>query len=897
MRKRAWGNVLRAVRPRPGRRRAASISAAAGMASALTIAAVGVTLYGGLATAAPTTTISVDFTRPIASSPAENFGFTFSTFGVEGGPTPNSPADIASLRNLNAGVIRLHLKPDANGNIVSGADGGDHTITGDRWIDVIEEIGAEPVVIVNLDQADALAVLNYLNANGHTVKKYILGNEFDANSKSNVSAAEYVVRFRQIASAMRAVTPGLEIGGPAPADYSTGTLQTFIDGTIRNVSAQEKASFIDYHAYGSGAGQNATIAASTKYVAQLQQLRTMVNDPSVRLQLGEFNMNWGDESQNNTHFASVWVANAFGSIISQGATALLYADKNNAMGLVATGGAPKASYIGMAMFTGQPGGLRHFGRQVVQSSSSDAAVYVYASTDSENIVVVNTGSDTSATFNLTGVTGGTADVWQSAGTISAIHSPAKVGTAQISGATFTAALPAMSITTFVLTLSGPVPSPSPSVSPTPGPVTLPGFDNAKWAKQGTGATTAATATLTTADQRFSAGSVYYTDAVPSAGLSASFDATIGGGTGGDGMAMALLDPASTARLGANGGGLGYSGLSGVAVTLDTFNNSTNALGDLVGIATGGTGSTFNYVASTASVPALRSTHRYDVAVLGGVLTIKIDGVERLRGQVSLPSNVVIAFTAGTGSSADLHRVSNAVITVGGGAVTPTPTPTATPTPTPSPTPSPTPTATPTPSPSPTATALPGLADSGWQVRGSATKTAQAATLTAAGQQFVAGSLVYATAKPSDGIEVAFDVYLGGGTGGDGQTLVFIDPSSTARIGAAGGGLGYTGLTGTALTFDTHQNGNDPSGSFVGVATGGSGDTLTYAATANVTGLRNATRHVVAQLSGGRLVVRLDGATVLDVAVSLPPTVLIGFTAGAGGDTDNHLVSNVVVTTR
>ncbi|MEJ3746200.1 hypothetical protein WEI85_23285 [Actinomycetes bacterium KLBMP 9797] len=613
----------------------------AGVAAALVTAG----LMAPAAHAAPTTTITVDFTAPVAASPPENFGLTFSTFGVDGGPTANNAADIAALRALDPGAIRVHLKPLSDGRIVTGAADGDQSISGDRWIDVIEEIGAEPVVIVNVDEAEAVAVLNYLNANGHQVKRFIVGNEMDANSGADLTAAEYTAAFRRIARAMRQITPDLRIGGPAPAHFATDILRVFIDGAVTNAPAIEKAGFVDYHAYGSGAGQNATIAQSTQYTAQLQQLRAMVGDATVGLQVGEFNMNWGDESQNNTHFASVWVANALGRIISGGATALLYADKNNAMGLIGPNGAPKASYVGMAMFTGQPGGPRHFGRQVVRSSSSDAAVHVYASTDEKNVVVVNTGTDTTATLNLTGVSTGTADVWQSAGAIAQIHPPVKTGTATIAGGRLTAALPAMSITTFVLKEAA----------------TLPAFDSAGWQRAGTGTTTATTATLTTVAQRFSAGSVYHAAAVPSAALDATFDATIGGGTGGDGMTFALLDPASTARVGGTGGGLGYSGLTGVAVTLDTFDNATNSPTSLIGVATAAAGTTFTYAGSTTAVPALRATHRYRVQRTGGDLVVSVDGAVVLRAAVPLPPTVVVGFTAGTGNATDLHQVTNATI--------------------------------------------------------------------------------------------------------------------------------------------------------------------------------------------------------------------------------------------
>jgi hypothetical protein len=43
-----------------------------------------------------------------------------------------------------------------------------------------------------------------------------------------------------------------------------------------------------------------------------------------------------------------------------------------------------------------------------------------------------------------------------------------------------------------------------------------------------------------------------------------------------------------------------------------------------------------------------------------------------------------------------------------------------------------------------------------------------------------------------------------------------------------------------------------------------------------------------------MVVKIDGTKVLDVAVTLPPKVLVAFTAAAGGTTDTHAVINPVI---
>ena len=68
----------------------------------------------------------------------------------------------------------------------------------------------------------------------------------------------------------------------------------------------------------------------------------------------------------------------------------------------------------------------------------------------------------------------------------------------------------------------------------------------------------------------------------------------------------------------------------------------------------------------------------------------------------------------------------------------------------------------------------------------------------------------------------------------------------------------------AVALDTFQNGADPSGNFVGIATGGTADALTWVATSSeVPALRPGTHHVDVRSSGGRLTVTVDGIQALE----------------------------------
>jgi hypothetical protein len=166
----------------------------------------------------------------------------------------------------------------------------------------------------------------------------------------------------------------------------------------------------------------------------------------------------------------------------------------------------------------------------------------------------------------------------------------------------------------------------------------------------------------TTTQSFAAGSAFWPFAIPTSGLSVSFDTSIGGGTGADGLALVIADPSAGATpfsLGAVGSGLGFGGIPGFAVALSTSSASDN----FVGIANTVSGN-LNYLATSAALPSLRAPHHLDVSYAGGKLSVSLDGSPLLSQTLTLPPSALIGFSGGNGLLNDNHAVANVTIVSG-----------------------------------------------------------------------------------------------------------------------------------------------------------------------------------------------------------------------------------------
>jgi hypothetical protein len=189
--------------------------------------------------------------------------------------------------------------------------------------------------------------------------------------------------------------------------------------------------------------------------------------------------------------------------------------------------------------------------------------------------------------------------------------------------------------------------------------------------------------------------------------------------------------------------------------------------------------------------------------------------------------------------------------------------------------------------------------SAWSHNGSATISSGVLRTTPA-TAGTAGSAFFTTPLDSHHLVIEFDQTINGGTGADGQSVMFADASRATpkSLGATGGGLGFSGIPGIAVAFDTYKNAANPSNNFVGASDGpgAASDVLHWLFTStSVANLRSATRHVKVELLNGAITVWVEGVQVLSGTANVAPHVLLGFTGGTGGLTDIHQVANVVIT--
>jgi PKD repeat protein len=194
------------------------------------------------------------------------------------------------------------------------------------------------------------------------------------------------------------------------------------------------------------------------------------------------------------------------------------------------------------------------------------------------------------------------------------------------------------------------------------------------------------------------------------------------------------------------------------------------------------------------------------------------------------------------------------------------------------------------------TVLPAPWAGGWRVNGQASLTASSLIMTP-NVAAASGSAFWPTAVATANLHAVFDITIDQGNGADGAAFVLGNPAAGAQptmVGGSGGALGAAGIPGVAVTFDTFQNGTDPSNNFIGIAVSGGGLTYSGRTSTAIPTLRNSTQTIDVQVAGGVMTVKVGGVTKLTSTLALPATAYVGFSGSTGGLTDRHMVTNVSI---
>ncbi len=205
-----------------------------------------------------------------------------------------------------------------------------------------------------------------------------------------------------------------------------------------------------------------------------------------------------------------------------------------------------------------------------------------------------------------------------------------------------------------------------SGSPPPSVITLPAPTAAGWVRNGTAVLKGTDLMLTKAGQAHLAGSSFYATPIPTTAIHATFTESISNGGGQDGETFTLVDASKgqSSALGGHDGGLGFVGIPGITVAMDTYRDTGEVSANFVGIATGGNASGLpGYQATSTAIPSLRyQTNVIDIVVGSGKVVVSVNGVQKLSLAVTLPSMVYAGFTASSDVHTDDHVVRGVTIT-------------------------------------------------------------------------------------------------------------------------------------------------------------------------------------------------------------------------------------------
>ncbi|MDP2898087.1 MAG: hypothetical protein Q8Q12_16250, partial [bacterium] len=202
----------------------------------------------------------------------------------------------------------------------------------------------------------------------------------------------------------------------------------------------------------------------------------------------------------------------------------------------------------------------------------------------------------------------------------------------------------------------------------------------------------------------------------------------------------------------------------------------------------------------------------------------------------------------------------------------------------------------------------------WILNGTATwdPEYQALFLTDAAADMI-GSIFWWEPLRADVFSVSFDIWIGDGSGADGMTFAWVE--GPELLGGGGGSLGFYGLNGYGIKFDTYSGGDTEPENYVAIVEASQSSSSTgfaYDDTIpemedifDASGAIPAPYHVDVEFSNGRVEMWMENSTaaaqmdrtkVFDFTIPgyAPFDAYFGFTGATGGADNIHAIDNVVI---
>jgi hypothetical protein len=203
---------------------------------------------------------------------------------------------------------------------------------------------------------------------------------------------------------------------------------------------------------------------------------------------------------------------------------------------------------------------------------------------------------------------------------------------------------------------------------------VPDLCNSSWSALGSAVAQSGCSFQLTASTVNQHGEIVWPTLISTGDIQLSFTVTLSNPSAvpADGFAVVLGDPslgATPTSLGATGMGLAAKGIPGLVFAFDTYHNASDPAVPYLGVGRGESALWENpWFNVNTAIPTLVAggmtiSHNYTVSLVQGLMTITLDGVEVVSGNVAPPQVAYLYVTSSTGGSWETAVISNVSATI------------------------------------------------------------------------------------------------------------------------------------------------------------------------------------------------------------------------------------------